>query len=225
MANRYYLHISSNENRDSILENGLIPKSIMDSNQFDYEHRKDLHNDIGGPKIFATPFGNSIDAYSIMNITSRVFPLPMISNAFTEEEYEILADETKEKSGFNNMAKKAKEDYEAMKARGSKYAEMSYYEEMEEIERKFNSYFNRVCLEAARNFDIWLIDNEIARCEWEEDPNGYDDTVGETAYMTSEPISTDAIELLVPNNTPMRGEIPNENLNYLISFERFKFCS
>jgi hypothetical protein len=36
---RYWIHISSNENRNSILRNGLIPQSILNSKQFSKESR------------------------------------------------------------------------------------------------------------------------------------------------------------------------------------------
>ena len=226
MENRYYLHISSNENRDSILANGLIPKAVTESNQFDREQKEEIHASLGEPKIFAMPMGNTIDAYDIMEINRRIFPLPMISNGFTDEEHEDLVQKAKDDIQFNNeIAELRKERERMMQGPSGKYADMSYSEGLMELERRLNTRINKLCIIAAKNFDIWLIDNEIAQCEWEEDPHGYDETVGGEAYMTNKEIPIKAIELVATDNMVTRGDIPNENLDHLISFDKFNLGS
>jgi len=228
MESRYYLHISSNENRESILENGLVPKAVIESKQFDKEQREELHASLGEPKIFGVPMGNDLDAYDIIDVRNRVFPVPLIVHGFTDEEYEEIVQEGKEDIDFDGERARFKSEHDE-RMRGNehqqKIASFGYSEDMMELERRLNSRINKICISRAKNFDIWLIDNKIAMCEWEEDPHGYDDTVGDEAYMTNKAIPVKALELVATDNMVTRSDMPNENLNHLISFEKFNLGS
>jgi hypothetical protein len=189
---RYLIHVSSVENRTSILKRGLVPKKIIDSDQFSKDIKNDLNDSIWGgyggkSLIFAVPLGNSVDAYDIMEIRHWVFPVPMIYRGLSVDEEEDLLDQAKENIDFYRKIQWIDDAEQAM-----------------DLEMRLNKELEKLVKKRSHNFDVYLIDNNIANCKWEIDKHGFNEDDEREAYMTEMPIPVKALELIAPANRKMR---------------------
>lgn len=210
---RYYIHISSNENRSSILKNGLIPKSIIKSNQFPSLQRNRLNLSYNNEKcIFMSPFGDNIDFYDIANIRSKIFPLPLIAAGYSYDEYFDLC-----MKGMENV------DYDrriiAFKKRlktADFVQEAMIRLEKAELDKEMDEEVNRVLINNAKNFDIWIIDSDEVNFSLKEDPGSGE----EDAYYTTTRIPPKALTL-IKGNIKYRKDFKFEENSLILSFNQW----
>lgn len=216
------IHVTSSKNRESIQRNGLIPQSILKSSFFSKKQKKILHIQYKGKKIFATIFKDNIDIYDIKNIKSFIYPVPAISM----DEYE----------DYEHTAKTNIDFYERLKdidKKDSKYKESLLFS----LENDYNDELNNLLMKRGK-YDIWLIDNTIAKVNWEDDPGG---NTGNTfigfdnanSVMTSSKINPEALELIVAGGKNLKIQekkyppviVIEEYIKFLESFKNLNEMS
>lgn len=209
---RYWIHISSNENRNSILRNGLIPQSILNSKQFSKESRI-IFNEYNNNKkcIYLIPFKDEIDFYDIENIKNYVFPLPLIANGFSYSEIEDLIEDIKIKMKYAERFKNV---------HNLKYGMEEYDIINNELQNRLNTVFKR----EGREFDVWIIDTEIQNINPIEDEGGYNEDTLESAYYVTKKISPKALTL-IKGNIKYRKDFKLENKNNILSFNIWKIIN
>ncbi len=196
---RYVLHISDPDNRNSILENGLIPK--MPSKKWMMKGFGSEPEYWNKSSIFATLFKDSIDVYDVKNISDYIFPLVGIgddSPLMSMEEFLVK----------NNLV------YQPKKGTG-KYAFISNQENAEEWDNMVNVKYNSYLLKNSI-FDVWAIDTtEVPEAKWFIDsPHDEEDSI----YTTTK-IPRKAIDLLVPYNNKMVKSADEAIINNSVKFK------
>lgn len=180
---RFLLHISDPKNRQSIEEEGLIPK--MPGKKWG----KGLASSDywSEPSIFATIFDkDSIDVYDVKNISHFVFPLAGIGDTV-----ELDFAGWVEKMGMQGELERYDQVMKHPKHRRS--MEMERWGE--NAEEDYNEYLMKNAV-----YDIWLIDREeVPDVKWYEDEVHYE---SHQSVLTTDEIPPDALELISMDNKP-----------------------
>jgi hypothetical protein len=155
-STRYLLHVSSSKYRDSIYRNGLIPK---DPKKSFYYSKEQVDNFVyEKPAIFATIFKDEIDIYDLINIKDKIYLVP---NATLDDyEYDNYLEQAKINTEFKDCLKKANTIKDNLRGL---YAQDC----AEEVQKEIGNLMKK-----NGKFDIWLIDNNIAKAIWYEDKHG-----------------------------------------------------
>ena len=181
----YLIHATSSKYRDSILQHGLIPKDIRESPHFTKVDKEYFHYE--NPAIFATKIGSNVDVYDIANIKNKVYLVP----AATFDNYK----------NFKSIAMKKIRFYERMRAIEKESDKRIIGMEIYELEKDYNNELNNL-MQHHGNYDIWLIDNDIANVQWHADEFGIEgdlviDYSDAGSVLTYDKIPPKALELIV----------------------------
>lgn len=214
---RYLLHVRSSKNRESIQKNGLTPRSIAKSPYFDDEFKQQVDDSYKKPKIFATTFKDEIDVYDLLNVKQSIYAIPAIS----VDDWENYEERAKEKIDFN---------WYLTRINDPKTSAVDKAKFIHEAEFELANAINELYKEHGK-YDVWLIDNNIAKVNWKEDPFGGEtdaegSVYGNSSVMTSQPIKPEALELIVASGKNIKIKRFNESIklrNILFETNNYPF--
>ena len=174
----------------------LFLEKILDSKYLKSDTKDKLNKMYDDSKVlFATYLGEKVDFYDLLELRKFIFPLSFTSHYFSTEEYEDLVEKAKKKIKFYEKIKEIKEKPVTRYSSGE--------EDYQILKELLNDEIISLIMHNSKNFDVYLIDNSIAKVEWKNDKG--DDAYN--AFYTHQKIKPEAIELIARKNKDLRKSI------------------